>query len=136
MEKRERLSDLRRGNLPEIFLQKYQSLSNLILRMTNVSIRERPNARELVRCIEDERFSLENDYVIIPNNFYWNSEDIVEYDYDIVDISCDRLDLTLVNSEFKSISVDSIYDKYDYNPIPVSCFLDYSWDYTLNSRNT
>jgi hypothetical protein len=146
MEKRERLNDIRNGKLPEEFIQKYQSLSSLILRITNTDFSERPDATELIDYINDEIFSTENDFVIIAkkNNgrrTRFNSDDLtIEYDYLVIDVNySDRLDSTMIDSDFtRSISVDTLYENYDsdYEGMSSSYFLDYSWHYILTGKTS
>ena len=128
MEKRDRLSDLRRGIVPEVFRRKYPSIARLILRMTDMDISYRPDASELVDCIEDEIFSLENDYCIITNYRKSKSDKIVERDYVLVD------DFETCNSGYRSASSDSIYEKY-YEHRVNAVIYDYSFELILSGRN-
>ncbi len=147
MEKRERLTEIRNGKLPDEFVKHYESLSSLILKTTRTNISERPDATELMDCINEEVFSLENDYFIIAkmNNCRrtrFNSDDLtVEYNYLVVDFNyySETLDSTMVDSDFtRSISVDTLDEGYgsDYEYISSSCQLDYSLHYIITGIST
>jgi hypothetical protein len=129
MEKRDRFSDLRRGIIPNLFLKRYRSIANLIIRTTNVDTSIRPDIMELVNSIEDEIFSLENDYCVITNYRKSKSDKIIENDYVLIE------DIEAYTSIYRTMSSDNVYDGYfeeKMNP----CKYDYSWDVIIMSRNT
>jgi hypothetical protein len=120
MEKRERLNELRKGKLPLEFINKYKGISRIILKAIDSGIYNRPNASELVEAIEDEIFSLENDYVIIPTYRKCKSDVIVD---EFVLIENENLDLSYLSGYTMATSVDC---KYNYvhkiSPYILDCY--------------
>ncbi len=142
MEKRERLNEIRKGKLPEEFVNKYNSLSSLIIRTTHQNICERPDAAELMEWIKDEIFYLQNEYVIITKKgsrlTRSNSDDLtLEQDYLVIDVNDNEgFDSTMVDSELtKSISCDTLYEGYDSDFEYAECpyIIDYSYQYLITS---
>ena len=145
MEKREKLTEIRNGKLPEEFVKKYKSLSSLILTCTNTNITERPDAGVLMECINEEILCLQDDIVIIARKNTRGrtrsySDDMTEIGYLLIEFSdySARYDSTMMDSDFtRSISVEEPNESYEseYECLSDSYFLDYSWHY-ITGKNS
>jgi hypothetical protein len=98
MEKRERLNELRKGKLPENFVDNFKSLSWLILSMTDNDPSKRPSAKSVVILLEIEIERLCADKSSPKRNRFF-SDDVKDRKYKDFE-----MELKPIANEFKNYS--------------------------------
>ena len=122
MEKHERLNDLRKGKLPECFVQKYSKLSELILQLSHHNVNVRLDCKNLIKSIENELLQLENIPLIKKSRNRFYSDDINEksyiFDFQLIDLNLtEQINAIVSSNKLLIFPVQSKKALYTYDLI-------------------